>query len=69
MPEDEPQPWATCTRNLVKIACGSGDILENRQTDRQTYSKYVATAPAGDITSNTKTIYNMSSRYNAYAAL
>jgi len=30
--------------------CGSGDILADRQTHRQTYSpKYLATAPAGEV--------------------
>jgi len=29
---------------------GSGDILSDRQTDRQTYSsQYFATAPVGDV--------------------
>jgi len=33
-------------------ACGSGDILADRQTHRQTYSsQYFATAPAGKVTS------------------
>jgi len=32
-------------------ACGSGDILADRQTHRQTYSsQYFATAPADEIT-------------------
>ena len=31
-------------------ACGSGDILADRDTDRQTYSsRYSATAPAGEV--------------------
>ena len=31
-------------------ACGSGDILTDRQIDRQTYSsQYFATAPVGEI--------------------
>jgi len=31
-------------------ACGCGDILADRQTDRQTYSsQYFATAPAGEV--------------------
>ena len=31
-------------------ACGSGDILADRQTHRQTYSsQYFATAPAGEV--------------------
>ena len=31
-------------------ACGSGDILTDRQTHRQTYSsQYFATAPAGEV--------------------
>jgi len=31
-------------------ACGSGDILTDRQTDRQTYSsQYFAIAPAGEV--------------------
>jgi len=30
--------------------CGSGDILADRQTQRQTYSsQYFATAPAGEV--------------------
>jgi len=30
--------------------CGSGDILADRQTHRQTYSsQYFATAPAGEV--------------------
>jgi len=39
-------------KNLVKIAraCGSGDILSDRQTDRQTHSsQYFATALAGEV--------------------
>jgi len=32
-------------------ACRSGDILADRQTDRQTYpSQYFPTAPAGEVT-------------------
>jgi len=31
-------------------ACGSGNILMDRQTDTQTYlSQYFATAPAGEV--------------------
>jgi len=31
-------------------ACGSGDILTDRQTHRQTYSsQYFATAPEGEV--------------------
>ena len=30
----EPQPKATCTEKLVKIAYSSGDMLADRQTDR-----------------------------------
>jgi len=31
-------------------ACGSGDILADRQTHRQTYSsQYFATAPVGEV--------------------
>ena len=42
-------------KNLVKICvCGSGDILADRQTDRQTHththsSQYFTTAPAGEV--------------------
>jgi len=33
-------------------ACGSGDILVDRQTDRHTYSsQYFAMAPVGEVTS------------------
>jgi len=30
-------------------ACGSGDIIANRQTDRQTDRQYLASAPAGEV--------------------
>jgi len=34
-------------------ACGSGDILADRQTHRQTYSsQYFANVPAGEVTRN-----------------
>jgi len=32
----EPGPWATCTKIWKKGACGSGDILTDRQTDTLT---------------------------------
>jgi len=40
--------------------CGSGDILVDRQTDRQTYSsQYFATAHAGEVTMlENNTIWN-----------
>ena len=54
MPEEDR---ATDVGNMHKQfgndgACGSGDILADRQTDRQTYSsQYFATAPAGKVMS------------------
>jgi len=46
---------ATAIGNMYKKlgkdpACGSGDILTDRQTDTQTYSlQYFATAPTGEV--------------------
>ena len=47
----EPRAYATGTKKIDKDrACGSGDILADRQTDIQTYSsQYFATAPAGEL--------------------
>ena len=51
----QEQDRATDTGNMQKKigkdrAGGSGDILADRQTDRQTYSsQYFATAPAGEV--------------------
>jgi len=52
MPEEDQ---ATDIGNMHKKfgkdrACGSGDILADRQTDRETYlSQCFATAPAGEV--------------------
>ena len=46
----EPRTQATCTKSGKDRACGSGDILADRHTHRQTYSsQYFATAPAGEV--------------------
>jgi len=52
----QPRPQTTCTRNLVKIVCGSEDMLadrqtpHSRQTDTQTWSsQYFMTTPAGKV--------------------
>jgi len=72
MPEEDR---ATDIGNMQKIgkdrACGSGDFLSDRQTDRYTEaqthrqrnsSKYFATAPAGEVTVK----YNRLSNVNTY---
>jgi len=59
----KPRIYAPCTKKLGKDRlCGSGDILADGQTDRQTHththtykhrqtysSRYFATAPAGEV--------------------
>ena len=46
-------------------ACGSGDILADRQTDRQTYSShYFATAPAIILLANRQTDRQTNDRLN-----
>ena len=53
--EDQSTDIGNMHKNFVKDrACGSGEILADRQTDRhihrQTYSsQYFATAPAGEV--------------------
>ena len=59
MPEEDR---ATDIGNMCKKfgkdrAFGSGDILADRQTHRQTYSsQYLATAPAGKVTTITQKV-------------
>jgi len=61
VPEED---WATDIDNMHKKigkdrACGSEDILVDRQTHRQTYSsQYFATAPAGEVI-NFQSLFHM----------
>jgi len=48
--EDRATDIATCIQNGKDRERGSGDILADRQTDRQTNSsQYFATTPAGKV--------------------
>jgi len=83
-PKIVPYPWdfvtppeedrATVIGNMHKKfgkdrECGSGDMLADRQTDRQTCSlQYFATAPADEVTRQNKTdkrnvLFNVDKRF------
>jgi len=51
MSEDQATDIGNMRKKFGKDhACGSGNILIDRQTDTQTYlSQYFATAPAGEV--------------------
>ena len=60
MPEEDRATdiWQHAQKCGRDPACGSGDILADRQTHRQAYSsQYFATAPAGEVMNSDHVTY------------